>query len=297
MALRTDRNLTALSISNLYPIRLEHDMEEAFFENARVDALAMERLTGSPYVIDMYAFCGMTVVTEFAGEELATVANKLNSTERLRLATKVAKGLADIHTIDGPNNPPSLVHNDVNLGNLIFTEDHRPVFNDFNIAILQMTHNETGETCKFASHFPNPQWRAPEEQVYSEDESDKKPPRVTDKVDIYALGNVFYRLAVGASPWKKPGTKKLSPDEKMQVAKAKRIAGEMPHIAGETEETTDPALQVLLQAMRMAYRFDPSERPTAAEIHGFLVKSLERIELEEMYHVFNDNLIDAMSLI
>jgi serine/threonine protein kinase len=255
-------------------------MEEAFFENNRVDAVAMERLTASPGVVNLYAFCGMSMVTEYAVNELADVARHLSASQRLDLAVQVAQGLSDVHSIGGNKDDdggrgvrPSLVHNDLNLANLVLTPDNRPVLNDFNIAILLMKHNETGETCPFASHFPNPQWRGPEEQVNSEYESDTHPPIVTEKIDIYALGNVFYRLAVGASPWKRPGAKKLSPEEKVEVARLKRTNGTLPAIPDEIINSPDPAIQALLQAMYSCYQFDPLKRPTAAQVVTTLSRS------------------------
>lgn len=269
--------------------RMEHDMEEAFFENARVDAVAMERLTFSPYIVNMYGFCGLTVVTEYAPFELSEVALRLNSTERLNMARKVAQGVSDIHhSIRGDDHDSgasgvefdaaqgnlhrtrtSLVHNDLNLANLRVSQDgSRPVLNDFNIAVLLMKHNETGETCPFASRFPNPQWRSPEEQVYSQEETDLSPPVVTEKIDVYALGNVLYRLVVGASPWKAPGSQKLSAEEKMSVARRKRELGETPPIPPEVQlmADTDPAVRVMLEAMHQTYRFRPEDRPTAKEV-------------------------------
>jgi serine/threonine protein kinase len=236
----------------------------------------MERLTASRNIIDIYAYCGTSVVTEFAGKELISMVNRLSSTQRLEMAIQVAQGVADVHGLTYDR--PSLVHNDLNLANLVVTQDNRAVLNDFNIAILLMKHNETNETCPFVSHFPNPQWRAPEEQVTSEEESSNDPPRVTEKTDIYALGNVFYRLAVGASPWKLPRTKKISPGQKDIIARLKRDKGTLPPVPKCVEEYDDPAVQALLEAMRQAYRFQPETRPTASAIASYLVETLSEIQ-------------------
>jgi len=271
-------------------------MEEAFFENSRVDALAMERLTSSPHVINLYAYCGMTVVTQFAGRELADVANKLNSTERLELASNVAQGLADIHSIgsdgDGADKSdydsvlPSLAHGDVTPSNIVFTQDGKAIWNDFNVATLLMKDDETGDVCPFQSHFPNPQWRSPEEQVYSENESNSKPPVVTYKADIYGLGNVLYRLAIGSSPWKQPGAKKLTAEEKLTVAQLKRTNGTLPHIPEDAilynnTRKKDPAIDALLEAMYLAFRYDPDDRPSATLLAEFLKDNLAKIRIEQ----------------
>jgi len=249
-------------------------MEEAFFENNRVDSIAMDQLTASPYVINIYGMCGLSVVTELAGKDVAVVAGQLNSTERLELAVKAAQGVADIHSIDSR---PTLAHNDMNLANLVITLDHRPVWNDFNCAVLLMKHNETNETCPFISHYPNPQWKAPEEQE-NDEEPEPQPLIVTEKIDIYALGNVFYRLAVLRSPWKRPGAVRLEPHEKLQVARLKRINGTLPDVPTNVRESKDPAVQAVLKAMYMCYRFKPSERPNATAVASFLDSALRNIK-------------------
>jgi serine/threonine protein kinase len=252
-----------------------HDMEEAYFENNRVDALIMERLTSSPYVMNIYGFCGMTVVTEFAGKTISDVANQLpSSVERLNLAIEIAQGLTDLHSV-GNAGRPTIVHNDLNPANLMITHDHRPVYNDFNIAILLMVHNETNQTCPFLSRYPNPQWRSPEEQVLinSDDhDPDEVFPQVTEKVDIYALGNVLFRLAVGINPWKKPGTIRILPEDKLRITHLK-MNGTLPYIPDEIRHSNDTATVAMLLAMKDCYRWDPATRPTASQVLSFLQTS------------------------
>ena len=246
-------------------------MEDAFFENNRVDALAMERLTASPHIIDIYGFCSMTVIQEYAGVQLHEL--KLNDMEKLDLAIGLAQGIRDIHHIDD-SNLPALAHNDINLANIIVTDDGRPVLNDFNIAVLLMKDksNEDDaeeEACPFYGRFPNPQWRSPEEQVDSEEESKNNPPVVNEKIDIYAMGNVLFRLVAGVSPWKKEGQSRLTAEDKTEAALAKRYNGTLPQLPSNVNVDT-PAMTILHNAMQMCYRFDPAERPSAKELVQFL---------------------------
>ena len=244
-------------------------MEDSFFENNRVDALAMERLTASPNVIDIYGFCAMTVVQEYAGGQLHE--KQRNSRESLDFAIQVARGIRDIHYM-GNSSLPALVHNDINLANILVTDDDRPVLNDFNIAVLLMKNESSQDVCPFYGHFPNPQWRSPEEQVESEEESRDHPPVVTEKIDIYAMGNVLFRLVAGVSPWKKPGVSSLAAEDKMDIALAKRYNGTLPDLPPNVN-LDDPALRILYEAMQLCFRFDPKERPTAKELVEFLEQS------------------------
>lgn len=244
-------------------------MEDAFFENNRVDALAMERLTASPYVIGIYGYCAMTVVQEFAGKQIHE--QPLGPWESFDVAIQVAAGIRDIHYI-GNSDRPVMVHNDINLANILVADDGRPVLNDFNIAILLMERevSDSSEVCPFYSRFPNPQWRSPEEQVQSEEESRTNPPIVDEKIDIYAMGNVLFRLIAGGSPWKEKGAIKLSPEEKTKVALAKRYNGTLPDVPSHVN-LDQPVMKILYQAMQMCYRFNPRDRPTARELVDFLV--------------------------
>lgn len=252
-------------------------MEEAFYENNRVDALAMERLTASKYIINIYGFCAMTVVQEFASQELSRVAHFMPPIDRLELAVKAARGVADIHSIpsDQGGTGSTLVHNDLNLANLVVTPDNRPVWNDFNVAILLMRNTTSNSTCPFIQHFPNPQWRAPEEQVVPGADVE---PIVTSKTDVYALGNVLYRLAVGHSPWKDATSKKhLSREEKDEIAVLKKFNGTVAPIPSNITHSPDAAVHVMLKAMHMCYQWDPEQRPGAMQVWEFLDENYRRL--------------------
>lgn len=294
--------------------RFTHRYEEKYYEDTRVDAVAMERLTASPYIINIYGFCGLTVVQEYGGKDLtkALAGGNMSSFSKLKLAKQVAEGLYHIHSVRDSDrdflndvskplrktnlHQVTLVHNDINLANLLFTVDNRPMLNDFNIAKLVMRHNITGEMCPFYSHFPNPQWKAPEEQVIDDgnDESDDVAidntvrqiyqsdtsfPIVNEKVDIYALGNVYYRLLTGLNPWRPPKADRLSDSDKSFVAKMKKLHGATPPVPSDIKHhaQNDPALQTILDVMNLCYDYHPADRPSAYEIVQLFDDAIKRL--------------------
>ena len=123
----------------------------------RVDALAMERLTSSPYVMNIHSFCGVTVVTERGTDSITHVVKHISPRDKVDVARRVAKSIAAVHEIDGEDAPVALVHNDINDGNFFMGHKKNPLLNDFNIAVLMMKDRRTNETCSFPGHFPNAQ--------------------------------------------------------------------------------------------------------------------------------------------
>ena len=278
----------------LKTFKYEHNMEDAFFEFNRVDAISMERLTSSPYVMDIYGFCGMSVVTAYAGETVTDIVDSINPLGKLFMARLIAKGLSDIHGIDGGGKQCTLIHNDINYANVMVGGPRRlPKFNDFNLAVLQMRNMHTGLTCPFTHHFPNPQWRSYEEQV--------GPTGVTrelsEKIDVYALGNIYYRFIVGKGPWKtapwrtkyernsagKLDPFKITQKDKLRIAQMKREEGAMPPIPDDimVKIKKEPALYALYKAMKKCYKFDPAERPSARALVDYMDLQLEKLDPEK----------------
>lgn len=69
--------------------------------------MALERLTSSPNVINIYGFCAHSVLNEYAdGPRLGTFADKSKKKplKRLEMARDIVSALADVHSIDGDNN-------------------------------------------------------------------------------------------------------------------------------------------------------------------------------------------------
>ena len=159
--------------------RLERDFLPEYYELHRRDAVAMERLTSSPYVMDIFGYCGQSALTE-----LAFLENGINNLYRLstglkgncspyvlrtklQIAAMISLGLAHIHSVsigdtkDEAEHPPaSIVHYDINPRNVIMTRSGKPKINDFNVAEFLSLHSKRNEQqqCGFESRLHEPWW-------------------------------------------------------------------------------------------------------------------------------------------
>lgn len=137
-------------------------------------------------------------IQEFAGGDLKGLLPVLDPIDKLRMATWLANGIADIHAVDSWNSvgyfdegaravhswtgsadtdnidaeaasedndgynrtPVSLIHNDINMDNILLGYRNRvetPLINDFNIAVFRKRNEQTGLPCQFHGRFANPQ--------------------------------------------------------------------------------------------------------------------------------------------
>lgn len=252
----------------LKTLKYEHNFEDAHFEHDRIDAIAMERLTASPHVINIYGFCGHSVITEHAdGPRVGTLADKSKKTplKRLEIARDIASGLADVHGIDGDGNS-TFVHLDVNPANVVSVGGTLKL-NDFNIGIIRRWNTTSNKQCGFPAQYPNPQWRSPEEANESQ--------ALTEKVDVFSMGHIFFRLICGHEPWNKL-EKGGRPSKEEVTEKVKR--GILPHIPEEIMKTSDPEVKAIRDAMLQCYKVDPEKRPSARSVAKTLNKHLKRLK-------------------
>jgi serine/threonine protein kinase len=252
------REVLALKI-----MRGEREIHERNFDRHRRDALTMERLTSSPYIVDIYGFCGNTVLNEFIGETLmdvilddqqgddaASSPTRKTPEGRVRLALDVAKGVEAIHSI--PGGP--IVHADIQPGQFLMAADGTVKLNDFNRCRFMTRSTKTGNLCPFHIAQAGGETRSPEEYNIGE---------LDAKMDIFSTANVLYSILSGEQAWTH-----WTSEEAQELVKAGlvlRVPDEF-----RTPDTLDGSLTNLTE---QAYRFYPAERISAAD----LVKGLEGI--------------------
>ena len=129
-------------------------------------------------------------------------------------------------------------------------------------------------------HINIPQWKSPEEQVGPDG---KYISELTEKVDIYALGNLLFRFATNNGPWRDmaqtPGAK-FTDEQKNQIAQFKITEGKMPNVPERILKMNDPYLNLLLEAMEWCYTYEPEFRPTAREVADFLESSKLKLDAD-----------------
>jgi len=231
----------------------------------------LERLTASPHVINVFGFCGHSVLTEYAdGKRLGELADKMKKVPqaRLNIARDIASGLADVHGIDGDGNA-TFVHLDINPANVV-SIGGKLKLNDFNIGVLRQWNTTSNTPCGIPSQYPNPQWRSPEEA--------REEKNLTEKVDVFSLGHILFRLICGHEPWHKfePGGMPSKPELSEKVKQ-----GKLPTIPNFVIQSKDPEVVAIRDAMLRCYTYDPIERPSAREIAQSLTEALEALEADD----------------
>lgn len=299
--------MLSLPNSNLFIARPDRDFLGEYFELHRRDAVAMERLTQSPYVMDIYGYCGQSAVTELAFLEkgindlyrlstgLRGIDNPYVTKSKLQIAAMTALGLAHIHgagrvdSVNGIEKNTSrerqerhntIVHYDINPRNVIITSSGRPKLNDFNVAEFLTWNPKTKTPCGFQSRLHEPWWRAPEEMILYENTTANgiteiyPELKLTEKVDIYSLGNTLYVLLTGTEPRGKENKHQRHKRVSNEVAR-----GYLPSF-GDYEASSNPSTVAIREAIAACWEKDPRKRPTAEAIAQGLFAALDRMEVD-----------------
>lgn len=275
----------------LKTLRIARNFLAEYYELHRRDAVAMERLTGSPFVVNIYGYCGQSAINELADFPYAGIQNLEGFNKRmrgndsdkaniikLRMAASIALGLADIHAggsqnQDGLDEGVYMAHYDLNPRNIALFAGGKPKINDFNIAEFIHYDKETQQDCKFPSRLHEPWWRAPEEM------NTTHTILVNEKVDVYALGNILYHTLTTHSS---RGAQKAERMPEVRPIVAAGIRPEIPHVYRHGK---DPNIMAMVQAIDLCWEKDPDKRASADEVaailYDALVKTQSQVSLPE----------------
>ena len=114
----------------------------------------MERLTASPYVVDIFTTCGATQVIEYSEggnlHDLIKIArlageDKMPSIDKLRICVQVAEAVAAVHSFE-KDGIPSLSHNDLCCHQFLLVDGVYKL-NDFHLAKYMKKNKNTNEMC------------------------------------------------------------------------------------------------------------------------------------------------------
>uniref|UniRef100_A0A7S4SGN8 Protein kinase domain-containing protein n=1 Tax=Ditylum brightwellii TaxID=49249 RepID=A0A7S4SGN8_9STRA len=195
-------------------------------ENTHMDALVMGTFTSNPLIVNMYAHCATTVLTEFMGganvEDIAILGsgqlhgrpydsdskNDLTVEQKLDIALLMAKAIASLHGFKGG----VIVHNDIQLCQFLYNEQGELKMGDFNRAEVMLFDEKNKEYCRYQNGEGWGNYRSYEEYWDL---------RINEKIDVLSMGNNIYALLTGQ--W-------IYPDSDDQVAKETVKEGILPYI-------------------------------------------------------------------
>jgi serine/threonine protein kinase len=242
-------------------LNLNRKFDHESMDAHAVDIMVMDQLTASPHVIRAHGFCGQSVATEYAPKSGRDYIKQpeIRSTERLKIARDLARGLADLqalrplHDYHKRGNQKSLTvfaHNDINIANTVEI-DGQVKWNDFNIGVLLRQNN--GTECRYPVRYKADLWRSPEEvrnTTYVQ----------VEQSDMYGLGNILYQVMARHQPWthKEPGG-----IPSIDVIIERKKQGMLPTIPEQYKNSTRTEMHALLFATISCYHPNPEKRPTA----------------------------------
>ena len=138
-------------------IRYEHEYTERNYDRHRRDAVAMERLTASDYVMNIYGYCANSGIFEYAdGGSIddslfysSVKESDWSSKERLIVAYQVAKGISDMHNF-AKDGVPSMAHTDITGSQFVYVSTTGIYkLNDFNRARFLTINKKTQQVCPY----------------------------------------------------------------------------------------------------------------------------------------------------
>jgi eukaryotic-like serine/threonine-protein kinase len=188
------------------------------------------------------------IVMEYLGG--GTLSQKLErGSLGIVLALQIAAGMADALAY---SHKRGVVHRDFKPGNILLTDDGKPVLSDFGVA--KDVSGASTELTRGVVAIGAPKYMPPE-QLRGEP--------VTDRADVYSWGLTLFEMLTGALPAARARVQR-------ETADSAEFAALIPGVSRPVAELVYRCLQE-----------DSFLRPAAEECHAVLVEELRRIPLTE----------------
>jgi len=244
-------------------IREEYDFSRSDIEKERRDAVAMERLTSSLHIPNIFGYCAGSGIFELTteGDLMSHIwdeqwRDKTTQQNRLTIAVQVAAALADVHSLN-------IAHTDIAAKQFILIDGVYKL-NDFNRCKFLEWNDQKNETCTFYVSKNPGKSRSPEEYEYE---------NLTNMIDVYSMGNIFYSLLMGIKVFDGVKTKTA---QKIVMNKGR------PKLSSTLRNSKDPIDIALMKAMSMCQQQEPNNRATAAEVYSFLSSEAKKLGVPDI---------------
>jgi Protein tyrosine and serine/threonine kinase len=261
------------------------------------ETFVMERLSWSPHIVDIYANCATSQITEFAdGGNLLDLINvarnhpeqsQLSPDVKLKLAYHVMSAAADMHQFEPGNTvyPYLMSHDDMFVHQFLLVNGVLKL-NDFTFSSFPCKVDIDEEDLMNDVAFGNDAhakllvaWpptglpdsmdkaKAPEELLWELTRQDI----YRDRVDVWYAGEALYHLLTNRWMFEEFGLAgaryAIVTDKTMDILLPEE----------DREQFSHPAEQVIIEAIKLAWEFVPSKRPSARELANFLKQELDAL--------------------
>jgi serine/threonine protein kinase len=130
----------------------KRSFDERHFERHRVDAVAMEQPTASPYVADIYGYCANLALEDYSSHgDLYSIFRRENHPtmdEGFKIALDTASAVADMHHFNSDGRA-TMVHKDIKPEQWILI-DGMFKLNDFNLCKFLSWNPEQKQYCGYS---------------------------------------------------------------------------------------------------------------------------------------------------
>ena len=284
---KTNDNTVSSSYVVLKTYKLGRLFIESIYDQHKRESIAMDQMKGSKYINNIYANCGTSSIFEYVDSNLSLKeyislyynTSKMKSKDILNIATDVAKALSDSHVFVYDRNSEkhyaTIAHNDLKPEQYIYSKKHkRFILTDFNRCTF-LTRNQTITNKEGYYHCEIPTNTKHRSKLKSPEDYIPTLP-VTDKSDVYVLGNILYYILTSHYPY--DYTTKNNKQAIELIVHGNKLPSLPDYFLNDKKITAEnPYIKIVVDAMYKCFTYDCRKRPSSFDIVRYLDTNKKQI--------------------